>query len=566
MKECMHRYLIMKYLFTCSGSAKINVSAKKSRKSTGALQKHTSELEIPDESTIESNGVSDSRDSGDGSKKKKVKKNKINPSSSNTRKEQNVERNHESTFSVNEASRKTHQNKARRNKNSLSAKKNKVKTEHEASPALGTSCDIPPEKGDRGGKIEVKNRDATPAEHQDFSGLRHPKDPVHSPDNEDENIVNEQQTTPKPVTDKPKTEEGIGKLPKTQTSSSGRKKMDASVHVDDKLVPEMAQNSSENKKKDDSYEYSTQKSNDATRRDADADGGKEKEDSKLSTIGKENIAGVFDDAKSPEKEPVLKSFKSPNPNGKDINAAEIDYQSSLPPDADVEKKGVSKSLKSTNGKESVAPENDALDPVLPQAGAEKKGVSKSLKSTNGKESVAPENDALDPVLPVTTRGRKTDCDKDGAFTSEKSENGDGPVGENDDLFGDTSLSDSLLVTADGDATNLVTDPTITPENVANGSKGKVDSLSSSDTSSAINKIIEGLSSGDEDKGDQSLSDSIYSKMKSVSSGKKTPDSMEFYRLKKQYSGNFDSSTQGSATAGSSEEDGTVSEKTKRDTK
>ena len=135
-------------------------------------------------------------------------------------------------------------------------------------------------------------------------------------------------------------------------------------------------------------------------------------------------------------------------------------------------------MKSTNGKESVAPENDALDPVLPQAGAEKKGVSKSLKSTNCKKSVAPENDALDPVLPVTTRGRKTDCDKDGVFTSEKSENGDGPVGENDDLFGDTSLSDSLLVTADGDATNLVTDPTITPENVANGSKGKVDSLSS----------------------------------------------------------------------------------------
>ena len=249
MKECMHRYLIMKYLFTCSGSAKINVSAKKSRKSTGALQKHTSELEIPDESTIESNGVSDSWDSGDGSKKKKVKKNKINPSSSNTRKEQNVERNHESTFSVNKASRKMHQNKARRNKNSLSAKKNKVKTEHEASPALGTSCDIPQEKGDRGGKIEVKNCDATPAEHQDFSGLCHPKDPVHSPDKEDENIVNEQQTTPKPVTDKPKTEEGIGKLPKTQTSSSGRKKMDASVHVGDKLVPEMAQNSSENKKK-----------------------------------------------------------------------------------------------------------------------------------------------------------------------------------------------------------------------------------------------------------------------------------------------------------------------------
>ena len=61
----------------------------------------------------------------------------------------------------------------------------------------------------------MKNHDAIAAESIGGVGSdRHPKDPIHSPENDDEEVDGDgQSVTPHPVTEKPKMSEGVGKMP-----------------------------------------------------------------------------------------------------------------------------------------------------------------------------------------------------------------------------------------------------------------------------------------------------------------------------------------------------------------
>ena len=134
-----------------------------------------------------------------------------------------------------------------------------------------------------------------------------------------------------------------------------------------------------------------------------------------------------------------------------------------------------------------------------------------------------------------------------------------------EFFADSMI---LPLPSDGstDTTYQVTSSTIIPENFAEVQKGIVHPLSDSDSSEAIgekvDKIIGTLSLGDENNCVKLLSDSICSKLDNGAPENQTSDSMELYRLRKDYSGNFDSSTEVSATTGSSGEEYTVSEETK----
>ena len=512
-------YLGKKYLFSCSGSVKVNLFRKKSRKRRkSALQTDESELEncseISDQSVADFDDLCDEENRG--------KKGQEEPSASNTVTEKTIERKHESTFlvDVEEAARKKANSLEKIKK---SSKKDNVKAERDALPTSGTLDDISPEDS-REKKNEVKNRDAIAAESIGGVGSdRHPKDPIHSPENDDEEVDGDgQSVTPHPVTEKPKMSEGVGKMPELRASSSETNEMDAKV------------------------ESSSHDASDS-----------------------------FDNIEIPN-------------NGKDFD------QNSLLPDEDTEKKGVSKSLNSNNGKDGFAPENDSLD-TFPQDTDrfERKDVC------------------------LASLGEKTDPDSDGVFTPLESENGDDPennpknciISSDDDEnatenrhtkmmgkhgfdpllapqnerndqyqrdadafdcdFGEF-FADSMILPlpSDGstDTTYQVTSSTIIPENVAEVQKGIVHPLSDSDSSEAIgkkvDKIIGTLSLGDENNCVKLLSDSICSKLDNGAPENQTSDSMELYRLRKDYSGNVDSSTEVSATTGSSGEEYTVSEETK----
>ena len=407
----------------------------------------------------------------------------------------------------------------------------------------------------------MKNRDVTAADEILGSvSLGHPSDTVHSPESDIKNLAedDEQPVIPNPVTEESKMSEGVGKLPEPRLSNSGTNEVNAKVHAENKPVLEetlVAQNSLGNGKKNDSDACFLPKS-------SSHDASDSFENIEISNKGKE----------------------------KDFNVSEIDDQNSLLQDADTEKNDVSKSLKSNNGKDIFAPENDALDPIPPDTDRfETKDVC------------------------LASLGVKTDRDTDGVFTPLESENGDDPenngknyiISNEDDEsatenrhtkmmgkhgfdpllapqneradqyhrdadaferdFSDYSEDSILLPTDDStDTTYQVIRSTITPENVNEVQKGIVHPLSSSAsfTAKQVDKVIGTLSSGDEDNNIQSRSDSICSELNSVALENKAPDSMELYRLRKDYSGNMDSSMEVSATTGSSEEDGIVSEEAK----
>ena len=130
-------YLGKKYLFSCSGSVKVNLSQKR-RKS--ALQTDESELEncgeISDQSVADFDDLCDEENRG--------KKGQEEPSASNTVTEKTIERKHESNFlvDVEEAARKKANSLEKIKK---SSKKDNVKAERDALPTSGTLDDISPE-------------------------------------------------------------------------------------------------------------------------------------------------------------------------------------------------------------------------------------------------------------------------------------------------------------------------------------------------------------------------------------------------------------------------------------
>ena len=132
-------YLGKKYLFSCSGSVKVNLVRKKSRKRRkSALQTDKSEncSEISDQSVADFDDLSDEENRG--------KKGQEEPSASNTVTEKTIERKHESNFLVDV------EDAARKKANSLkkikkSSKKDNVKAERDALPTSGTLDDISPE-------------------------------------------------------------------------------------------------------------------------------------------------------------------------------------------------------------------------------------------------------------------------------------------------------------------------------------------------------------------------------------------------------------------------------------
>ena len=177
-------YLGKKYLFSCSGSVKVNLFRKKSQKRRkSALQTDESELEncgeISDQSVANFDDLCDEENRGkkgqlsslssefvetteglssaqsfiqgssygksdEDSRTKGVNKNNEEPSASNTVTEKTIERKHESTFlvDVEEAARKKANSLEKIKK---SSKKDNVKAERDALPTSGTLDDISPE-------------------------------------------------------------------------------------------------------------------------------------------------------------------------------------------------------------------------------------------------------------------------------------------------------------------------------------------------------------------------------------------------------------------------------------
>ena len=318
-------YLVMKYLFTCSGSVKIKLFPKKSRKrrkSAGALQNNASELKNSGETSDQSVANSDYLD-GKENKGKKGQLSSLTSEFVETTRlpsaqsliqgsscygdsdEDEVKKNNEEPSASNTTSEEK------------SVKKDNVEEQ---------GCFI----GEK--KNEVKNRDVTAADEILGSvSLGHPSDTVHSPESDIKKLAedDEQPVIPNPVTEESKMSEGVvGKLPEPRLSNSGTNEVNAKVHAENKPVLEetlVAQNSLGNGKKNDSDASSSHDASDSF------------ENIEISNKGKE----------------------------KDFNVSEIDDQNSLLQDADTEKNDVSKSLKSNNGKDIFAPENDALDPIPP---------------------------------------------------------------------------------------------------------------------------------------------------------------------------------------------------------